>query len=47
MYAENYLLKALDQLLDQDVPVELLPITLQPQAGWMAGMSSEDIARLP
>lgn len=44
MSAENYLFVALDRVLAWEVPDELLPITLQSQAGLMAGVPFEETA---
>jgi hypothetical protein len=43
MSAENYLFDALDQVLAWDMPAHLLPITLQSQAGLMAGIPYEEV----
>jgi len=43
MSAENYLFNALETVLAWDMPDELLPLTLQSQAGLMAGVSSDEL----
>ncbi len=42
MSAENYLFDALETVLAWDMPDELLPLTLQSQAGLMAGLPYEE-----
>lgn len=43
MMTENYLFDALDTVLAWDMPDELLPITLQSQAGLMAGIPNDEL----
>ena len=43
MSAENYLFDALESVLAWDMPEHLLPITLQSQAGLMAGVSNDEL----
>lgn len=45
MLTENYLFDALDQVLSWDMPEHLLPITLQSQAGLMAGIPTDELGR--
>ena len=46
MPAEIYLFDALETVLGWDMPDELLPLTLQSQAGLMAGLPYEEIDRM-
>jgi len=41
---EIYLFDALETVLGWDMPDELLPLTLQSQAGLMAGLPYEDVS---
>ncbi|MBK9325789.1 MAG: hypothetical protein IPN00_05435 [Hydrogenophilales bacterium] len=40
---ESRVIDALDQVLAWDMPAHLLPITLQSQAGLMAGVSNDEL----
>jgi hypothetical protein len=44
MSAENYLFDALESVLAWDMPDELLPLTLQSQAGLMAGIPYDEVS---
>jgi len=43
MSAENYLFNALETVLAWDMPDELLPLTLQSQAGLLAGIPYDEV----
>ena len=43
MSAENYLFDALESVLAWELPDELLPLTLQSQAGLLAGLAYDEV----